>query len=106
MSLNTPSFPHSGSSGRESRRAHSLPAVIPAVNEMLKENKQLEQGMREILQGIQETRSNAATHTAISVPSLERLISVSDPKLTGVKDERSRQKRHTIQKKVNKMIHL
>lgn len=59
-------------------RAHSLSAVISAENEMLKENKQLEQGMKEILQAIQEAQSKAPTQTAISIPSLERLVSVSD----------------------------
>ncbi|XP_053538078.1 centrosomal protein of 290 kDa isoform X3 [Ictalurus punctatus] len=49
-------------------------------NEMLKENKQLEQGMKEILQAIQEAQSKAPTQTAISIPSLERLVSALEMK--------------------------
>lgn len=45
---------------------------------MRKENMQLEQGMKEILQAIQEAQSKATTQAAITVPSLERLVSVSD----------------------------
>lgn len=73
----TPSFPVSAPI-IEISRAHSLSAVISAVKEMLKENKQLEQGLKEILQAIQEAQSKAPTPTAISIPSLERLVSVSE----------------------------
>lgn len=77
MSVCASSFPISAPV-IELSRAHSLSTVISAVNEMLKENKQLEQGMKEILQAIQEAQSKAPAQTAISVPSLERLVSVSD----------------------------
>ncbi|XP_060784403.1 centrosomal protein of 290 kDa isoform X2 [Neoarius graeffei] len=50
------------------------------LNEMVKENKQLEQGMKEILQAIQESQSKAPTQAAISVPSLERLVSALEMK--------------------------
>ncbi|XP_046705257.1 centrosomal protein of 290 kDa isoform X3 [Silurus meridionalis] len=50
------------------------------LNEMLKENQQLEQGMKEILQAIQEAQSKAPAQTAISVPSLERLVSALEMK--------------------------
>lgn len=50
--------------------------LSPAVNEMLNENKQLEQGMKEILQAIQDAQNKTPTPTGVSIPSLERLVSV------------------------------
>ncbi|XP_043083956.1 centrosomal protein of 290 kDa isoform X2 [Puntigrus tetrazona] len=50
------------------------------LNEMLNENKQLEQGMKEILQAIQDTQKKAPTSTGVSVPSLERLVNVLEMK--------------------------
>ncbi|XP_062856826.1 centrosomal protein of 290 kDa [Trichomycterus rosablanca] len=49
-------------------------------NEILKENKQLERGMKEILKAIQEAQNKAPSQTAISVPSLDRLISTLEMK--------------------------
>uniref|UniRef100_A0A8C2HM38 Centrosomal protein 290 n=1 Tax=Cyprinus carpio TaxID=7962 RepID=A0A8C2HM38_CYPCA len=46
------------------------------LNEMLNENKQLEQGMKEILQAIQDTQKKTPTSTGVSIPSLERLVNV------------------------------
>ncbi|KAF5897955.1 centrosomal protein [Clarias magur] len=63
----------------EMKRAESL-QFKAKLNEMLKENQQLEQGMKEILQAIQEAQSKAPTRTAISVPSLERLVSALEMK--------------------------
>ncbi|MCI4380375.1 hypothetical protein PGIGA_G00239070 [Pangasianodon gigas] len=63
----------------ELKRAESS-QLKARLNEMLKENKQLEQGMKEILQAIQEAQSKAPTQTAISVPSLERLVSALEMK--------------------------
>lgn len=51
-------------------------SLSPAVNEMLNENKQLEQGMKEILQAIQDAQKKTPTPTGVSIPSLERLVSV------------------------------
>ncbi|KAG7329538.1 hypothetical protein KOW79_007712 [Hemibagrus wyckioides] len=63
----------------ELKRAESM-QFKAKLNEMLKENKQLEQGMKEILQAIQEAQSKATTQAAISVPSLERLVSALEMK--------------------------
>ncbi|KAK2838372.1 hypothetical protein Q7C36_013186 [Tachysurus vachellii] len=63
----------------ELKRAESI-QFKAKLNEMLKENKQLEQGMKEILQAIQETQSKAPTQAAISIPSLERLVSALEMK--------------------------
>ncbi len=54
-------------------------SLSPAVNEMLNENKQLEQGMKEILQAIQDTQKKTPTSTGVSIPSLERLVNVRSP---------------------------
>ncbi|XP_036424131.1 centrosomal protein of 290 kDa isoform X2 [Colossoma macropomum] len=50
------------------------------LNEMLKENKQLEQSMKEILQAIQEAQSKTPAQTSVRIPSLERLVSVLEMK--------------------------
>ncbi|KAI4894866.1 hypothetical protein NFI96_019180 [Prochilodus magdalenae] len=50
------------------------------LNEMLKENKQLEQSMKEILQVVQEAQSKATVQTSIRIPSLERLVSALEMK--------------------------
>ncbi|XP_017573181.1 centrosomal protein of 290 kDa isoform X7 [Pygocentrus nattereri] len=50
------------------------------LNEMLKENKQLEQSMKEILQAIQEAQSKAPAQASLRIPSLERLVSVLEMK--------------------------
>ncbi|XP_053361681.1 centrosomal protein of 290 kDa isoform X6 [Clarias gariepinus] len=63
----------------EMKRAESL-QFKAKLNEMLKENQQLEQGMKEILQAIQEAQSKAPNQTAISAPSLERLVRVLEIK--------------------------
>ncbi|XP_047658167.1 centrosomal protein of 290 kDa isoform X2 [Tachysurus fulvidraco] len=64
----------------EMKRAESM-QFKAKLNEMLKENKQLEQGMKEILQAIQEAQSKAPpTQAAISIPSLERLVSALEMK--------------------------
>ncbi|KAK3535966.1 hypothetical protein QTP70_022859 [Hemibagrus guttatus] len=63
----------------ELKRAESM-QFKAKLNEMLKENKQLEQGMKEILQAIQEAQSTATTQAAISVPSLDRLVSAMEMK--------------------------
>ncbi|XP_072519040.1 centrosomal protein of 290 kDa isoform X2 [Salminus brasiliensis] len=49
------------------------------LNETLKENKQLEQDMKEILQAIQ-AQSKGLSQSGISIPSLERLISALEMK--------------------------
>lgn len=50
------------------------------LNEMLNENKQLEQGMKEILQAIQDTQKKTPTSTGVSIPSLERLVNALEMK--------------------------
>ncbi|CAM4734524.1 unnamed protein product [Leuciscus chuanchicus] len=50
------------------------------LNEMLNENKQLEQGMKEILQAIQDAQNKTPTPTGVSIPSLERLVSALEMK--------------------------
>ncbi|XP_048015309.1 centrosomal protein of 290 kDa isoform X2 [Megalobrama amblycephala] len=50
------------------------------LNEMLNENKQLEQGMKEILQAIQDAQKKTPTPTGVSIPSLERLVSALEMK--------------------------
>ncbi|XP_077066806.1 centrosomal protein of 290 kDa isoform X3 [Siphateles boraxobius] len=50
------------------------------LNEMLNENKQLEQGMKEILQAIQDAQKKTPTPTGVNIPSLERLVSVLEMK--------------------------
>ncbi|XP_050955233.1 centrosomal protein of 290 kDa isoform X6 [Labeo rohita] len=50
------------------------------LNEMLNENKQLEQGMKEILQAIQDTQTKTPTSTGVSIPSLERLVNALEMK--------------------------
>ncbi|TRZ00666.1 hypothetical protein DNTS_032011 [Danionella cerebrum] len=43
------------------------------LNEMLNENKQLEQGMKEILQAIKDTQKKTPTSGGVHIPSLDRL---------------------------------
>ncbi|XP_016425169.1 centrosomal protein of 290 kDa isoform X1 [Sinocyclocheilus rhinocerous] len=50
------------------------------LNEMLNENKQLEQGMKEILQAIQDTQKKTPTSIGVSIPSLERLVNALEMK--------------------------
>ncbi|KAG1939138.1 centrosomal protein of 290 kDa [Pimephales promelas] len=50
------------------------------LNEMLNENKQLEQGMKEILQAIQDAQKKTPTPAGVNIPSLERLVSVLEMK--------------------------
>ncbi|XP_059401831.1 centrosomal protein of 290 kDa isoform X2 [Carassius carassius] len=50
------------------------------LNEMLNENKQLEQGMKEILQAIQDAQKKTTTSTGVSIPSLERLVNALEMK--------------------------
>ncbi|CDQ73574.1 unnamed protein product [Oncorhynchus mykiss] len=45
------------------------------LEDLFKENKQLEQGMKEILQAIQEAQQkNPTSQAAVSIPSLEKLV--------------------------------
>ncbi|KAF4095066.1 centrosomal protein of 290 kDa isoform X2 [Onychostoma macrolepis] len=50
------------------------------LNEMLNENKQLEQGMKEILQAVQDTQKKTPTSIGVSIPSLERLVNALEMK--------------------------
>ncbi|XP_051978997.1 centrosomal protein of 290 kDa [Xyrauchen texanus] len=50
------------------------------LNEMLNENKQLEQGMKEILQAIQDTQKKMPSTTRVNIPSLERLVNALEMK--------------------------
>ncbi|XP_016115081.1 centrosomal protein of 290 kDa [Sinocyclocheilus grahami] len=50
------------------------------LNEMLNENKQLEQGMKDILQAIQDTQKKTPTSIGVSIPSLERLVNALEMK--------------------------
>uniref|UniRef100_A0A4W4EUZ0 Centrosomal protein of 290kDa coiled-coil region domain-containing protein n=1 Tax=Electrophorus electricus TaxID=8005 RepID=A0A4W4EUZ0_ELEEL len=59
------------------------------LNEMMKENKQLEQGMKEIHQAIQEAQDTVHSPTALSIPSLERLVSVLEIKYSNGKSDLS-----------------
>lgn len=55
---------------------HSLISIL--VNDLRGENKQLEQGMKEILQAIQDTqKSTWPEGVAVTLPSLEQLVAVS-----------------------------
>ncbi|KAA0724451.1 Centrosomal protein of 290 kDa [Triplophysa tibetana] len=63
----------------ELRRTESAQFKIK-LNEMLNENKQLEQGMKEILQAIQDAQKTTPSQTPVSIPSLERLINVLEMK--------------------------
>lgn len=50
------------------------------VKELSEENKQLEQGMKEILQAIKEMQKDSSMkggETALIIPSLDRLVHVS-----------------------------
>lgn len=50
------------------------------VKELSEENKQLEQGMKEILQAVKEMQKEPSVkgeETALIIPSLERLVNVS-----------------------------
>lgn len=56
----------------------ALFSLCPLVEDLFKENKQLEQGMKEILQAIQEAQQkNPTSQAAVSIPSLEKLVRVS-----------------------------
>ncbi|KAJ8381846.1 hypothetical protein SKAU_G00026240 [Synaphobranchus kaupii] len=50
------------------------------LNDMLMENKQLEQGMQEILKAIQDTQRTTQNQTGVSIPILERLVSAMEMK--------------------------
>lgn len=50
------------------------------VKELVEENKQLEEGMKEILQAIKEMQKDPDVkggETSLIIPSLERLVNVS-----------------------------
>lgn len=54
--------------------------VFIAVKELSEENKQLEQGMKEILQAVKEMQKEPTVkggETALIIPSLDRLVNVS-----------------------------
>uniref|UniRef100_A0A8C1UDR0 Uncharacterized protein n=1 Tax=Cyprinus carpio TaxID=7962 RepID=A0A8C1UDR0_CYPCA len=53
------------------------------LNEMLNENKQLEQGMKEILQAIQNTQKKTPTSTGVSIPGETRQCTVRSPTVSG-----------------------
>ncbi|KAJ8395713.1 hypothetical protein AAFF_G00029500 [Aldrovandia affinis] len=63
----------------ELRRAEST-QFKAKLNDMLMENKQLEQGMQEILKAIQDAQKNTQTQTGVSIPILERLVSAMEMK--------------------------
>ncbi|KAI1888582.1 hypothetical protein AGOR_G00186650 [Albula goreensis] len=63
----------------ELRRAESS-QFKAKLNDMLMENKQLEQGMQEILKAIQDTQKSTQIHTGVSIPVLERLVSTMEMK--------------------------
>lgn len=51
------------------------------MKELVEENKQLEEGMKEILQAIKEMQKDPANkggETSLIIPSLERLVNVSN----------------------------
>lgn len=53
---------------------------IITVKELVAENKQLEEGMKEILQAIKEMQKDPdvkGRETSLIIPSLERLVNVS-----------------------------
>ncbi|KAJ8261931.1 hypothetical protein GJAV_G00160140 [Gymnothorax javanicus] len=50
------------------------------LNDLLMENKQLEQGMQEILKAIQDTQRTKQAQTGVSIPVLERLVSAMEMK--------------------------
>lgn len=55
-------------------------AIFITVKELSEENKQLEQGMKEILQAIKEMQKDSSMkggETALIIPSLDRLVHVS-----------------------------
>uniref|UniRef100_A0A8C2SYQ7 Centrosomal protein 290 n=1 Tax=Coturnix japonica TaxID=93934 RepID=A0A8C2SYQ7_COTJA len=55
------------------------------LKELSEENKQLEQGMKEILQAVKETQKDATVkggETALIIPSLDRLVSAIESKNT------------------------
>lgn len=54
-------------------------ATFITVKELSEENKQLEQGMKEILQAIKEMQKDSSVkggETALIIPSLDRLVHV------------------------------
>ncbi|XP_066505194.1 centrosomal protein of 290 kDa [Hoplias malabaricus] len=50
------------------------------MNEMLKENQQLEQSMKEILQAVKEAQNKSPAQTSIQIPSLERFLNALEMK--------------------------
>lgn len=52
---------------------------LTIVKELVEENKQLEEGMKEILQAIKDMQKDSVKggDTALMIPSLERLVNVS-----------------------------
>lgn len=53
---------------------------VIAVKELVEENKQLEEGMKEILQAIKDMQKDPDVkggETSLIIPSLERLVNVS-----------------------------
>uniref|UniRef100_A0A674EP15 Centrosomal protein 290 n=1 Tax=Salmo trutta TaxID=8032 RepID=A0A674EP15_SALTR len=53
----------------------ALFSLCPLVEDLFKENKQLEQGMKEILQVIQDAQQKTpSSQAAVSIPSLEKLV--------------------------------
>lgn len=54
--------------------------IFITVKELSEENKQLEQGMKEILQAVKEMQKDPSVkggETALIIPSLDRLVNVS-----------------------------
>lgn len=54
--------------------------IFITVKELSEENKQLEQGMKEILQAVKEMQKDPSVNggeTALTIPSLDRLVNVS-----------------------------
>ncbi|XP_061108253.1 centrosomal protein of 290 kDa isoform X1 [Conger conger] len=63
----------------ELRRTEST-QLKAKLNDMLMENKQLEEGMQEILRAIQDTHRTTQAQTGVSIPVLERLVSAMEMK--------------------------
>lgn len=54
--------------------------IFITVKELSEENKQLEQGMKEILQAVKEMQNDPSVkggETTLTIPSLDRLVNVS-----------------------------
>lgn len=72
----------------ELQRTHSF-QLKAKLEDFSKDNKQLEQGMREILQAIKDAQQSASTETSDTIPSLERLanaLEIKNSALTGTFD--------------------